>query len=145
MLKLLMERDDQGETQAHYTMGIPLRQGYGGQAGLEAMRRANGDAIASGNSSFYHYNHLGTTHELTDADESITDTYRHDAWGVLLAQTGRTVNAHTYVGRERYYRMAEAGLYQLGPRQYAPAAARFTVLDLLAGRRGGLVERMRKE
>ena len=43
---------------------------------------------------------------MTGADEAVTDSYEHDAWGVLLASTGATVNPHTYVGRERYYRMA---------------------------------------
>jgi len=119
MLKLLLERNEQGETLAHYTMGD----------GLEAMRRANGDGIASGTSSFYHYNHLGTTHELTDASQDISDTYRHDAWGVPLASGGSTPNPHTYVGRERYYRMPEAGLYHLGFRDYRPGAARFTSVD----------------
>jgi RHS repeat-associated protein len=87
MLKLQLERGESEETVAHYTMG----------SGLEAMRRET--------SSFYHYNHLGTALALTGADEAVSDTYRHDAWGVLLASTGSTVNPHTYVGRERYYRM----------------------------------------
>ena len=121
MLKLLLERDEEGETQAHYTMGN----------GLETMPRANGDGIAPGDSSFYHYNHLGTTHELTDAEEAVTDTYRHDAWGVQLARTGTTLNPHTYVGRERYYRMPEAGLYHLGFREYAARTGRFTTVDPL--------------
>jgi len=51
-------------------------------SGLEAMRRES--------SSFYHYNHLGTTLALTGADEAVSDTYRHDAWGVLLASAGST-------------------------------------------------------
>jgi RHS repeat-associated protein len=124
MLKLLLERDDQGVTQAHYTMG----------AGLEAMRRNTSSGIAAGASSFYHYNHLGTTHELTDASQTITDTYRHDAWGVLLAQTGSTVNPHTYVGRQRYYWMVGAGLYHLGLRDYRPRVGRFIAVD--PGREG---------
>ena len=73
MLKLQMERDESEQTVAHYTMG----------GGLEAMRRDSA-------SSFYHYNHLGTALALTGADEAVTDTYRHDAWGVLLASTGST-------------------------------------------------------
>ncbi|MEA3402450.1 MAG: hypothetical protein U9R79_14530 [Armatimonadota bacterium] len=75
MLKLQLERDESEETVAHYTMG----------SGLEAMRRDS-------TSSFYHFNHLGTTLALTGADEAVSDTYRHDAWGVLLASTGSTVN-----------------------------------------------------
>ena len=114
MLKLQMERDESEETVAHYTMG----------AGLEAMRRDSA-------SSFYHYNHLGTTLALTSADEAVTDTYRHDAWGVLLASTGSTVNPHTYVGRERYYRMPNAAMYHLGFRDYAQGLGRFTRVDPL--------------
>jgi len=98
---------------AHYTMG----------AGLEAMRRET--------SSFYHYNHLGTALALTGADEAVSDTYRHDAWGVLLASTGSTVNPHTYVGRERYYRMPNAEMYHLGFRDYAQGVGRFTTVDPL--------------
>jgi RHS repeat-associated protein len=80
-------------------------------------------------SSFYHYNHLGTALALTGADEAVTDTYRHDAWGVLLASTGSTVNPHTYVGRERYYRMPHAEMYHLGFRDYAQGLGRFMTVD----------------
>jgi RHS repeat-associated protein len=80
-------------------------------------------------SSFYHYNHLGTALALTGADEAVSDTYRHDAWGVLLASTGSTVNPHTYVGRERYYRMPNAAMYHLGFRDYAQGLGRFTTVD----------------
>jgi RHS repeat-associated protein len=119
MLKLQMERDENGDTKVQYTMG----------AGLEAMRRDAGGGMSSGDSSFYQYNHLGTTVALTDADESVTDTYRHDAWGVQLASTGSTVNPHTYVGQQRYYRMPEAALYHLGFRDYAQGMGRFTTID----------------
>ncbi len=119
MLRLLLECDGDGDTQVHYTVG----------AGLEAMRRADGGDISAGDSSFYHYNHLGTTVALTDAEESLTDTYRHDAWGVQLANTGSTVNPHTYVGQQRYYRMPEAVLYHAGFRNYGPAVGRFVSVD----------------
>ena len=48
---------------------------------------------------------------------------------MLLSSTGSTVNPHTYVGRERYYRMANADLYHLGFRDYAQALARFMTVD----------------
>jgi len=85
MLKLLMERDEEGETLAHYTMGN----------GLEAMRQ-------EAESSFYHFDALGSTYRLTDAVEEVTDTYRYNAWGEILGTTGETFNRHTFVGRERY-------------------------------------------
>ncbi len=116
MLALQMERDEAEQTVAQYTMG----------AGLEAMHR-------DGESRFYHYNDLGTALALTGANEAVTDTYRHDAWGVLLASTGGTVNPHTYVGRERYYRMPEAEMYHLGFRDYAQGLGRFTTVDPLGG------------
>ena len=56
MLKLQLERDESEDTVAQYTMGN----------GLESMRRSDA-------SSFYHYNHLGTTLALTGADEAVTD------------------------------------------------------------------------
>ena len=112
MLALQLERNEAGTTQAHYTIG----------QGLESVRR-------SGVSHFYHYNHLGTTIALTASNQAVSDTYNHDAWGVLLASTGSTVNPHTYVGRERYYRMADADLYHLGFRDYAQALGRFMTVD----------------
>ena len=79
----------------------------------------------SGVSHFYHYNHLGTTIALTASNQTVSDTYTHDAWGVLLSSTGSTVNPHTYVGRERYYLMPNADLYHLGFRDYNQALGRF--------------------
>ncbi len=66
---------------------------------------------------------------LIPTHEAVTDTYRHDAWGVLLASTGSTVNPHTYAGRERYYRMPNASMYHLGFRDYAQGVGRFTTAD----------------
>jgi RHS repeat-associated protein len=50
---------------------------------------------------------------------------------VLLASTGSTVNPHTYVGRERYYRMPNAEMYHLGFRDYAQGLGRFVTRDPL--------------
>jgi RHS repeat-associated protein len=52
-----------------------------------------------------------------------------DAWGMLLERTGSTVNPHTYVGRERYYRMPNAEMYHLGFRDYAQGVGRFMTVD----------------
>jgi len=121
MLRLLLERDGDGDTQVHYTMG----------SGLEAMRRADGGDISSGDSSFYHYDWLGSTFELTDADETVTDTYRYNAWGEVLDRTGTTDNPHTYVGNQRYYAVPGAALMLLGVRYYAMAVGRFITVDPL--------------
>jgi RHS repeat-associated protein len=112
MLRLLLERDDQGVTQAHYTMGD----------GLESMRRDS-------TSSFYHFDALGSTFELTDAAEDVTDTYLYNAWGEALERTGSTVNPHTYVGKERYFLTPDPVFYLLGLRYYAPRGGRFSSVD----------------
>jgi len=124
MLRLLLERDDQGETHLHYTMGVPLRQGYGGQVGLESVRQ---DA----ESSFYHFDALGSTYRLTDAVEEVTDTYRYNAWGEILATTGDTFNRHTFVGRERYCMTPNSSYALLGLRYYVPRVGRFVTVDPL--------------
>jgi len=130
MLKLLMERDEQKDTQAHYTMGN----------GLEAMRRdSTSSGIASGTSSFYHYDALGSTFELTNADEDITDTYLYNAWGELLSRTGSTLNPHTYVGQARYYLTPDSLLYLLGLRYYAPPLGRFWTVDPVKDRKNWFV------
>jgi RHS repeat-associated protein len=112
MLKLLQEQDENDDLIAHYTMG----------QGLEAMRR-------DGTSSFYHFDWLGSTFELTDADEDVTDEYLHNAWGEVLARTGTTVNPHGYVGRERYYSAGIEALYLLGFRFYNADLGRFVSMD----------------
>ena len=112
MLKLFQEKDVVGQTVAQYTMGL----------GLESMRR--GEA-----SSFYHYDALGSTQELTDEAEAVTDAYRYNAWGEVLARMGSTDNPHAYVGRLRYYAVLEAGLLQLGVRYLELVSGRFLQRD----------------
>ena len=74
--------------QARYTAAL----GYGD---LISRRRSNA-------TSFYHYDMLGSTRELTDANEDITDTCLYDAWGNSVATTGSTVNGWRYVEQLGY-------------------------------------------
>ena len=106
-LSLIMERDGPGQTKATYTLGD----------GLEAMRR-------NGTDRFYHFDWLGSTFALTDANEDITDTWRYDAWGNVLVRTGTTQNPHTYVGRLRYYWRPDPVMYLLGVRMYDQRSGR---------------------
>ncbi len=108
-----MEKYEDGETVAQYTMGA------GGW--LEAQRR--GEA-----SSVYHFDMLGSTLALTDGDEAVMDTYRYEAWGEVLASTGNTINRHTWVGRERYVMTKNSDLALLGLRYYMLLLARFTTV-----------------
>ncbi len=119
MLALMQERDESENTVVQYTSGL----------GLENMRRDSGGGMASGDSSFFHYDALGSTQELTDENEAVTDTYRYNAWGQILVRTGTTTNPHTYVGKERYYLTPDPLLYLLGLRYYDLRLGRFITLD----------------
>jgi len=119
MLALMQERDESENTVVQYTSGL----------GLENMRRDTGSGMASGDSSFFHYDALGSTQELTDENETVTDTYRYNAWGQILTRTGTTTNPHTYVGKERYYLTPDPVLYLLGLRYYFAHVARFVSRD----------------
>jgi len=119
MLALMQERDSSENTVVQYTSGV----------GLENMRRDTGSGMASGDSSFFHYDALGSTQELTDSNEDVTDTYRYNAWGQILTRTGTTTNPHTYVGKERYYLTPDPVLYLLGLRYYDMQLGRFVTLD----------------
>jgi len=119
MLALLQEQNESEDAVVHYTMGD----------GLETMRRANGGELETGASSFYHFDALGSTFDLTDINEAVTDTWLYNAWGEILSRTGITINPHTYVGEERYYLNPDPVLYLLGLRYYDLEAGRFTTLD----------------
>jgi hypothetical protein len=72
---LLMETDGAGAAVVRYTHG----------QSLISQRRGNV-------SHWYHFEALGTTRQLTDGTEAITDTYTFDAWGNEVASTGTTAN-----------------------------------------------------
>jgi RHS repeat-associated protein len=113
---VLLETDANGATQAAYTQ-TPDQYGA-----LVAQRR-------SGASSFYHFDALGSTTELSNSGQTVTDTYRYYAFGETKASTGSTANPFGFVGRLGYYNEATLGLQYLRARWYKPAAGRFLSTD----------------
>lgn len=87
---VLLETDGNGTTRTAYTQTPSL---YGA---LVAQRR-------SGASSFYHFDALGSTMELSNIGGSGTDSYRYYAFGEIKAHTGTTTNPFGFVGRLGYY------------------------------------------
>jgi RHS repeat-associated protein len=61
---------------------------------------------------------------------TVTDTYRYDAYGTLLEQTGSTTNPYLYRG-EPYD--AELDAYYLRARSYQPGTGRFLTTDPVEG------------
>jgi len=107
------ELDAQGNLITAYTHGV---------GGLVSLRRAAGPR-------YYHFDGLGSTTELTDATQAVTDSYRYEAFGNLTAQVGNTRNAYRYVGSLGYYADADSGLMLLGARYYGSAVGRFITVD----------------
>jgi len=97
---------------AYYTQG----------PGLISQRRNNA-------SYFYHYDGLGSTKALTDANQNIQNTTKYDAWGNILQVNGTITNPYLYVGELGYYGDGDAGMYLLTQRWYNPVIGRFVVRD----------------
>jgi len=79
--------------------------------------------------SFYLFDALGSTRQLTGGTGAVTDTYLYDSWGNVLAATGATVNWMRYVGRLGYYYDTDLAAYYLRARFYDPVSGRFLSRD----------------
>ncbi len=113
---LLFETDGQGSKTGEY------RRSSGGE--LISMKRG-------GTMSYYHFDHLGSTRALTNASETVTDTYKYDAWGEGTASSGSTANPFKFVGALGYYTDPDVGLLLLQGRWYSREAGRFVSVDPL--------------
>jgi len=103
----------------------------------------------------YLYDGLGSTRQLLDASQNVTDTYQYEAFGNLMASTGTTANlarsrppvggrdrhggaarphlaTYRYVGSLGYYQTGSS-LMHLGARYYMPEVGRFASIDPLHG------------
>ncbi len=85
--------------------------------------------------NYYHYNSQGSTHQLTDDNETVTDTFSYDAWGNEIARTGMTPTPFRYIGEVGYYYDEELGSYYVRARAYQPTTGRWISTDPI-----GLVE-----
>ena len=120
---VLMETDENDATTAVYTHR-PQQHGN-----LISQRRGE-------NTSFYHYDGLGSTAAVTDESEAVTDTYCYKAFGEPASSTGSTVNPFRWVGSLGYYWDEELGQYYVRARHYKPHSARWLSPDPI-GYNGG--------
>ena len=102
-----------GQTAAEYLHG-PL--------GVLKQRRNDQD-------QWYLLDGLGSTTALTDAQQTVTDTYTYEAFGNKVATTGTTVNPYKYVAGSGYYADHDSGLMLLTLRYYDAALGRFITRD----------------
>ena len=116
------------ETDGSNVITAVYSQEPGSYSNLNSQYRYNGSLWIP---SYHHYDSLGSTMELTDADQGITDTYQYDAFGSLVSRTGETVNPFQWLGRVGYYLVSDTGLVYVIMRTYDPVAGVWTTLDLL--------------
>ena len=91
------------------------------------------DLLAQENSTgihYYQYDGLGSTRQLTDNSQAITDSYFYDAFGNTLSQTGTTENNYLFTGEQFDPNM---GFYYLRARYMNPEIGRFTSMDTFSG------------
>ena len=104
------------------------------EPGGELLTRVDGS-----NTSYYHFDQLGSTGLLTDASGNVTDRHDYDAYGALIAHEHygnqpTDQQPYQYVGQSGYYTCWQEprfGLLQLGMRFYEQDASRFTQRDRL--------------
>jgi RHS repeat-associated protein len=80
----------------------------------------------NGQTSHYHYDAIGTTRALTNASESVSDTYIDDAWGNEIAQSGMTENPYRFGGQHGYYSDSATGRQAVRRRVYEPTRGRWS-------------------
>ncbi len=74
----------------------------------------------------YHFDRVGSTLALTDADGKVSDAYAYDPYGKLLAHTGKSAQPFTFVGKWGVRQEGTSGaLYQMRARYYDATTARF--------------------
>ena len=102
-----------GQTSAQY---------FHGPRGMFKQRRSNQD-------HWHLLDGLGSTIALTDAQQTVTDTYAYEAFGNKVATTGTAVNPYKYVTGSGYYTDHESDLTLLTLRYYDPDLGRFITRD----------------
>ena len=113
---VLMESDENGDTTAVYT-NEPDQYGE-----LISQRRDN-------TTSYYQYDGQGSTRQLTDDTETVTDTATYSAFGEEVASSGATTNPFGYKGAVGYYANPETDDLYVRARTYQPAVGRWLSAD----------------
>jgi RHS repeat-associated protein len=81
----------------------------------------------AGVNSYYHYDGLGSTRQLTDSLGAVTVSYTYDSFGNVIASSGSITNTYGFTGEQQF---GEAGgLVFLRARYYNPSIGRFISRD----------------
>jgi RHS repeat-associated protein len=111
-----------GEVAAEFSPSGTLNARYSRGLGLVGREDENGAA------SFYNFDSLGSTVQLTGAAGAIQNTYAYQPFGEALHATGAASNPFTFVGALGVMQEGN-GLYFMRARFYSPTQGRFTQQD----------------
>ncbi len=78
--------------------------------------------------TYFLYDGLGSTSDLTNGSGSTIATYTYDVFGAIRSQTGGSANYWLFTGEQRD---SDASLYYLRARYYDPSIGRFLSMDPL--------------
>lgn len=83
----------------------------------------------NGATKFLHPDYLGSTKQITDATQAVTDTMSYDAFGMVQSRTGTTSTQSGFAAAWRYQEDSDSGLKLVGHRYYDAATGRFLTRD----------------
>ena len=78
-----------------------------------------------GATQYPHFDALGSTRQVTDLSEAITDTWLYDAWGNVLAHAGITIFPMQFVGMFGYFYDPDTNTFYIIHRILEPENARW--------------------
>ena len=113
---LLMESDENGQTTAVYTNEPD-------PYGQLISQRSNGAT------NYYHFDGQGSTRQLTDANQNVTDPATYTAFGEEVNSSGDTTNPFGFKGAVGYYANPETNDLYVRARTYEPVIGRWLSRD----------------
>lgn len=87
------------------------------------------EKVSTSDSLYYQYDVIGSTREVTDEAETVTDEFTYDAWGNRLFRTGMNDIPFQYAGEVGYYKNEESKSYYVMARTYDPSITRWMSFD----------------
>ena len=112
----LAESDENNDIQVVFTQ-IPTAYGN-----LISQRRSSATL-------WYHYQALGSTTQISDSSESVTDSYLYDAWGNVVDSIGNSINPFQFIGNIGYHLDIDSQNIYVRARNYSTTIGRWSNPD----------------
>ena len=119
---IIQETDASNATKVTYTLEL---QAYGNV--ISESRKFGALWLPS----YYHFDALGATRNLSDGAEAITDSWLYDAWGNTVSKSGTSLSPFLWGGQVQYYNDSETDRFTIRARIYCPTVSRWLSEDPL--------------